>query len=182
MLSKCSGLTMQYNTNSNGTPISIYIKGEVKQISISHNLIQLEQIPDEFYRLQIVDSNGNKMYEVFDNSDINDELAYKVNYAYGIVYFHPNKSGEQITITYYGRGLQLIHFSRIVMDNGTMLNELVNEIVEIKNKNIATTSIDSDDLDELKTELKAIKEQVLLLQKQNNLLVDAIAKLERGDN
>lgn len=181
MLSKHNGLIMQYNVNSNGIPVSIHIKDETKQVSINHNLIQLEQVPDEFYRLQIVDSQGEKMYEVMDTSDIKDELAYKVDYPHGIVYFHPNKGGEQVSITYYGRGLQLIHSSRILVDDNTMLSELIHEVGEIKSRGAIPVAIKNDEVNRLAMELKMVKEQVSLLQKQNMLLVEAIAKLERGD-
>ena len=43
-----NSLIMQWNTDINGNPVSKHIAREVQQISPTHNLIQLTQIPDEF--------------------------------------------------------------------------------------------------------------------------------------
>ena len=49
-----NSLIMQWNTDINGNPVSKHIAREIQQISPTHNLIQLTQIPDEFYPLRIV--------------------------------------------------------------------------------------------------------------------------------
>ena len=49
-----NSLIMQWNTDSNGNPTSIHINNEIQQISTTHYLIQLAQIPDEYYRVKFV--------------------------------------------------------------------------------------------------------------------------------
>lgn len=178
MISKHGGLIMKYNTNSNGTPVSVYIENEVKQVSITHGLIQLEQIPDEFYRLQITDSNENQMYEVFNVSDIKDDLAYKVDYSHGIVYFHDNKRGESVSIKYYGRGMQLIHASRIMFNDGAMLEDFISE--NANKRDLAVAQYENNDINDIYNEIDFLKGQISLLKKQNELLLKAVDRLERG--
>ena len=48
-----NSLIMQWNRDANGNPTSIKIENEVQQISVTHNLIQLAQIPDQYYKVKI---------------------------------------------------------------------------------------------------------------------------------
>lgn len=102
----------KYNTDKNGNPMAINITNENKQISPINFAIQLEQIPDEFYRLQIAYGN-TELFEIFERDEIT-ENSYYVDYIVGTVYFHTSKAGKIVNIKkYYGRGVELISANRV---------------------------------------------------------------------
>lgn len=102
----------KYNTDKNGNPMAINITNENKQISPINFAIQLEQIPDEFYRLQIAYGN-TELFEIFERDKIT-ENSYYVDYIVGTVYFHTSKAGKIVNIKkYYGRGVELISANRV---------------------------------------------------------------------
>lgn len=102
----------KYNTDKNGNPMAINITNENKQISPINFAIQLEQIPDEFYRLQIAYGN-TELFEIFEKDEIT-ENSYYVDYIVGTVYFHTSKAGKIVNIKkYYGRGVELISANRV---------------------------------------------------------------------
>ena len=47
-----NSLIMQWNTDNYGNPKSIHINNEIQQVSPTHNVIQLAQIPDEYYMIK----------------------------------------------------------------------------------------------------------------------------------
>lgn len=121
MLTNINPYHMQWNTDVNGNPISIH-KQETQQVSPIYFNIQLDEIPDRFHRLSICGAEGNSFYEVEDFARITEQ-SYYVDYNNGIVYFHHSKGATIVKITYYGRGYKLIRSSRVVMEDGTKLNE-----------------------------------------------------------
>lgn len=126
-------INFQYNIDEFGEPVSIYIENEIKQVSPINYCVQLNQIPDEFHRLVIEDDSENILFEVFGN-DVVVTGSFKVNYANGIVWFNSDMSGKNIKLTYYGRGIELINASRIVMSDGMTLEDKISKIEERLNQ------------------------------------------------
>lgn len=124
-----NSLIMQWNTDINGNPVSKHIAREVQQISPTHNLIQLTQIPDEFYPLRIVTEDNVELKEVKYRNDMTDSTFY-VDYGMGLVYFNENLSGKLVVINYYGRGVMLISDSRIFHKNGDTIADTWDNILE----------------------------------------------------
>ena len=113
-----NSLIMQWNVDTNGNPASVRIENEVHQISTTHNLIQLAQIPDDYYKVQVgVDGETDWLREVYNR----DEIAYDtyfVDYGLGYVYFDKSHAGKSVIADYYGRGVILLSDSRIFHKNG----------------------------------------------------------------
>lgn len=124
-----NSLIMQWNTDINGNPVSKHIAREVQQISPTHNLIQLTQIPDEFYPLRIVTEDNVELKEVKYRNDI-AETTFCVDYGMGLVYFDKSLSGKFVIINYYGRGVMLISDSRIFHKNGDTIADTWDSIIE----------------------------------------------------
>ena len=96
-----------WNYDENGKPTSVLRENEVKPVV--DGKIVLEEIPDPYRRVFI-----DGYVEIDLKKEILDEFHYKVDYSYGIVYFHPNKEGESISISrYYGKGMFYTPASRI---------------------------------------------------------------------
>lgn len=90
-----------------GEPTTILRTNEIKQVF--NGKIGLEEIPDSYRRVTI-----DGMIEVNLDESISDTFHYKVDYANGIVFFHPSKELQNISISrYYGRGMFYIPSSRI---------------------------------------------------------------------
>jgi hypothetical protein len=88
-----------WHTDSSGNKISI------KQINEQHkvvgNIVLLNEIPDQFNRVKIIN-----MYELNKGSKINNTNEYIVDYLTGRITFHESKDGETVNVDeYYGRGL-----------------------------------------------------------------------------
>lgn len=103
---KNSAIIAKRNVDSNQTPISVNLT-ELKQIIDVHSCLVLNQLPDEHYGINI-----DEFTEVYDIEDVTTK-SYKVDYANGVLYFHPNNIGKVIQVNYYGIGCTLLSASRI---------------------------------------------------------------------
>lgn len=103
---KNSAIIAKRNVDSNQTPISVNLT-ELKQIIDVHSCLVLNQLPDEHYGINI-----DEFTEVYDIEDVTTK-SYKVDYANGVLYFHPNNIGKVIQVDYYGIGCTLLSASRI---------------------------------------------------------------------
>lgn len=121
-------LFTQWNVDSNGNKISVQIQNEIHQVV--QNKILLNQIPDEFYHVQI-----NGYVEIKKNQTITSANQYSVNYTNGEIYFHNSKDGSMITIAqYYGRGQVYISDERIVTKyDGTTIVETLDVLTDETN-------------------------------------------------
>lgn len=103
---KNSAIIAKRNVDSNQTPISVNLT-ELKQIIDVHSCLVLNQLPDEHYGIDI-----DGFTEVYDIEDVTTR-SYKVDYANGVLYFHPNNIGKMLQVNYYGVGCTLLSASRI---------------------------------------------------------------------
>lgn len=117
MLLNNNSLIMQWNRDENGNPMSWHIPTETQQISPTHGIVQLVQVPDQHYRMKIVTEENVQLTEVFNVSDIAED-SYYVDYGVGIVKFHASQHGKMVMCNYYGRGVILISDSRIFHRDG----------------------------------------------------------------
>ena len=125
-----NSLIMQWNVDTNGNPASVRIENEVQQISTTHNLIQLAQIPDEYYRMQIgVDGESDWLEEVCNRDEITANTYY-VDYGLGYVYFDESHKGKAVIANYYGRGVILLSDSRIFHTKGSTFVDTWDNIIE----------------------------------------------------
>lgn len=123
-----STIIAKKNYDANGNPISIEMQPESH--IIKNGKITLIQIPNRFYRVQI--DGMTELYE-YDNSAL-DLTEYRVDYTTGIVMFHSDLEGQQITVNkYYGDGYWLISASRVyssLNESGDVtetLQDIINE-------------------------------------------------------
>ena len=165
---------MQWNTDVNGNPISVH-KQETQQVSPVYFNIQLDEIPDSFHRLVVVDTEGNMLHEV-DNFNRITEQSYYVDYNNGVVYFHQTKGASIVNVTYYGRGFKLIRSSRIVMEDGTTLTEAIAQ----SQMQVAHTSTREDaDTMSLQEQIDTVCKFVRKQQKIIEMLAEEIEKLQK---
>ena len=106
-----NSLIMKWNVDNNNNPASVYITNEVQQISTTHNIIQLAQVPDEYMKMRIV-SERYELVEVFNRKEI-APTTYYVDYGCGLVYFHESLAGQLVKADYYGRGIILLSDKRV---------------------------------------------------------------------
>ena len=123
-----NSLIMQWNRDANGNPTSIKIENEVQQISVTHNLIQLAQIPDQYYKVKI-GTEKQWLTEVFNKRELTPE-TFLVDYHTGLVYFHKDLSGKPIIAEYYGRGVILLSDARIFHKTGENFFTTLDEVLE----------------------------------------------------
>lgn len=103
---KNSAIIAKRNVDSNQTPISIAL-AELKQIIDIHSCIVLNQLPDNDIGITI-----DGFSEVDYLEDITTK-TFKVDYANGVIYFHPFNIGKSLTVNYFGIGFTLLSASRI---------------------------------------------------------------------
>ena len=163
---------MQWNTDVNGNPISVH-KQEMQQVSPVYFNIQLDEIPDSFHRLVVVDTEGNMLHEV-DNFNRITEQSYYVDYNNGVVYFHQTKGASIVNITYYGRGFKLIRSSRIVMDDGTKLTDALTQS-QVQTASSVGSETEMSLQEQIDTVCKFVRKQ----QKIIEMLVEEIEKLQK---
>ncbi len=128
----------EINLNTiNGEPVSIAVHSERHIIYDSQ--IQLAQIPDEFYKVNITGKIERTITETLKNSS-----DFKVNYKHGVVYFYPSLEGKSITInSYYGKGIKLLYDDRVKVTDlkgswkSTNLKDLLVEIKQYIDKHIS---------------------------------------------
>lgn len=163
---------MQWNTDVNGNPISVH-KQEMQQVSPVYFNIQLDEIPDSFHRLVVVDTEGNMLHEV-DNFNRITEQSYYVDYNNGVVYFHQTKGASIVNVTYYGRGFKLIRSSRIVMDDGTKLTDAL-----AQSQVQTASSVGSETEMSLQEQIDTVCKFVRKQQKIIEMLAEEIEKLQK---
>lgn len=163
---------MQWNTDVNGNPISVH-KQETQQVSPVYFNIQLDEIPDSFHRLVVVDTEGNMLHEV-DNFNRITEQSYYVDYNNGVVYFHQTKGASIVNVTYYGRGFKLIRSSRIVMEDGTKLTDAL-----AQSQVQTASSVGSETEMSLQEQIDTVCKFVRKQQKIIEMLVEEIEKLQK---
>ena len=106
-----NSLIMKWNVDANNNPAAVYITNEVQQVSTTHNIIQLAQVPDEYMKMRIV-SETDELVEVFNRREI-APTTYYVDYGCGLVYFHESLAGQLVKADYYGRGIILLSDKRV---------------------------------------------------------------------
>lgn len=129
MLLNNNSLIMQWNRDENGNPMSWHIPLEVQQISPTHGVIQLVQVPDQHQRIKIVTEENIHLTEVFNIEDITLDSFY-VDYGVGIVRFHESQHGKMVKVNYYGRGVILISDSRIFHRDGENVADTWDNILD----------------------------------------------------
>ena len=129
MLLNNNSLIMQWNRDENGNPMSWHIPLEVQQISPTHGVIQLVQVPDQHQRIKIVTEENIHLTEVFNIEDITLDSFY-VDYGVGIVRFHESQHGKMVKVNYYGRGVILISDSRIFHRDGENVTDTWDNILD----------------------------------------------------
>lgn len=172
MLTNINPYHMQWNTDVNGNPISVH-KQETQQVSPVYFNIQLDEIPDSFHRLVVVDTEGNMLHEV-DNFNRITEQSYYVDYNNGVVYFHQTKGASIVNVTYYGRGFKLIRSSRIVMEDGTKLTDAL-----AQSQVQTASSVGSETEMSLQEQINTVCKFVRKQQKIIEMLVEEIEKLQK---
>lgn len=172
MLTNINPYYMQWNTDVNGNPISVH-KQEMQQVSPVYFNIQLDEIPDSFHRLVVVDTEGNMLHEV-DNFNRITEQSYYVDYNNGVVYFHQTKGASIVNVTYYGRGFKLIRSSRIVMDDGTKLTDAL-----AQSQVQTASSVGSETEMSLQEQIDTVCKFVRKQQKIIEMLAEEIEKLQK---
>ena len=120
-------LLTKLHLNEDGNPISVSLTETF--VVRERGIIQLSEFPDAFQRLQIT-VNNQPLVET-QGSWALLENQFKVNYANGIVYFHPSQVGKTVCCRYYGRGVDLISTNRIFHNNNDEdVPEVLYDIVE----------------------------------------------------
>lgn len=170
MLNNINPYLMNWNTDVNGNPIAIH-KQEVQQVSPVYFNIQLDEIPDSFHRLSVVDTEGKLYHEVDHRSKLTED-SYHVDYNGGVVYFHHSQGAKIVEVTYYGRGYKLIHSSRIVMEDGSKLSDALTQVQTI------SRSLDSESNTSTRKQIDELCKFVRKQQRQIDLLLNAIEELQ----
>jgi hypothetical protein len=123
-----------WHTDSSGNKVSI--KRTNEEHIVVGNIILLNEIPDESYRVRITD-----MYELSKGQEITNSNEYIVDYLTGRITFHSSLDGQTITVDrYYGRGLIKGYAIRTVLLD-------------------ANNNWDSDNLEDLAAEIKQYIDQ-----------------------
>ena len=126
-----NSLIMQWNTDNYGNPKSIHINNEVQQVSPTHHVIQLAQIPDEYYRARFVaEGIDGWLIEVRNLRELKNINNYYVDYNHGIVYFHEEMAGRLVRADYYGRGVMFLSDTRIFHKGGDSFATTLDEVLE----------------------------------------------------
>lgn len=171
---------IRHSVNALGSSATIQITDEVKTIVPKHNCIQLNQIPDEINRLEIY-RGRLKMKEVYNENEL-DTQSYRVDYVNGMVFFSPIIAGQEVRVSYYGKGVNYIHISRVILDDGTLLGDALASIMEMMNRQqvslLHNTMAEPEVSDNAK--VAELEKQIKLLQEQNKLLLNAIIELQGG--
>lgn len=170
MLNNINPYLMNWNTDVNGNPIAIH-KQEVQQVSPVYFNIQLDEIPDSFHRLSVVDMGGKLYHEVDHRSKLTED-SYHVDYNGGVVYFHHSQGAKIVEVTYYGRGYKLIHSSRIVMEDGSKLSDALTQVQTI------SRSLDTESNTSTQKQIDELCKFVRKQQRQIDLLLNAIEELQ----
>lgn len=126
-----NSLIMQWNTDDYGNPKSIHINNEIQQVSPTHNIIQLAQIPDEYHRARFVaEGIDGWLIEVRSLRELKNIDNYYVDYNHGVVYFHKEMAGRLVRADYYGRGVMFLSDTRIFHKSGDSFATTLDEVLE----------------------------------------------------
>ena len=126
-----NSLIMQWNVDAYGNPVSIHINNEIQQVSSTHYIIQLAQIPDEYYGVKfIAELIRDYLIEVRNRNEVKNINQYYVDYQHGIVYFHQDLAGRLVRADYYGRGVVFLSDARIFHRNGEGFAVTLDEVLE----------------------------------------------------
>ena len=126
-----NSLIMQWNTDDYGNPKSIHINNEIQQVSPTHNIIQLAQIPDEYHRARFVaEGIDGWLIEVRSLRELKNIDNYYVDYNHGVVYFHEEMAGRLVRADYYGRGVMFLSDTRIFHKGGNSFATTLDEVLE----------------------------------------------------
>ena len=126
-----NSLIMQWNVDAYGNPVSIHINNEIQQVSSTHYIIQLAQIPDEYYRVKFVaELIRDYLIEVRNRNEVKNINQYYVDYQHGIVYFHQDLAGRLVRADYYGRGVVFLSDARIFHRNEEGFAVTLDEVLE----------------------------------------------------
>ena len=150
-------LFAHWNTDSNGNPISEHIT-ETQKVSPIHLCVQLNQIPDDFQSLT-VKIGSTVLSEVYDYDTIGAN-NYKVDYGDGIIWFNESRGGQTVNFEYYGRGYKAISASRVLLEDGEMVEEnTLGYLVKLNKQAIETIN----NIQTLKCKTMLIKSKTLLI-------------------
>lgn len=126
-----NSLIMQWNTDDYGNPKSIHINNEIQQVSPTHNIVQLAQIPDEYHRARFVaEGIDGWLIEVRSLRELKNIDNYYVDYNHGVVYFHEEMAGRLVRADYYGRGVMFLSDTRIFHKSGDSFATTLDEVLE----------------------------------------------------
>lgn len=126
-----NSLIMQWNIDNYGNPKSIHINNEIQQVSPTHNVIQLAQVPDEYYRVKfIAEGIDGWLLEVRNIRELENINQFYVDYNHGIVYFHKEMAGRLVRADYYGRGVMFLSDARIFHKSGDSFATTLDEVLE----------------------------------------------------
>lgn len=194
---KNSAIIAKRNVDSNQTPISVNLT-ELKQIIDVHSCLVLNQLPDEHYGIDI-----DGFTEVYDIEDVTTR-SYKVDYANGVLYFHPNNIGKMLQVNYYGVGCTLLSASRIytkydkygnvletleeLLDKGKLyiqaidaLGGAVEVINRVENANATGTVLHENLLEDIEIGSKLNKDLIDNNHMAENTITTLIQKTETGN-
>lgn len=132
------------------------LKQNYKAQVIPHvNFLILEEVPDESHRVII---NGFNEVKGMDN--IVNENDFFVDYSGHHVYFHPNQSGNYITIdSYYGIGVSFVGANRIVTKTNIDLDivETLQDLLD-KYETIGSITEIKELIDTLNAQIKKVED------------------------
>ena len=130
-----NSLIMQWNVDSYGNPASVRIENEIQQISLTHNLIQLAQIPDNYYKVK-VSTEKQDLIEVFKERDVKENTFF-VDYGTGTVHFDKSLAGQYVVANYYGRGIVYMSDTRIFHKTKDSFAYTLDDLIEKSSDAIA---------------------------------------------
>lgn len=131
---------LQYNRDRNNRERSIEKRNEIRQISTTSGIIQLECTPDRNYDI-VMSCDGEYLTKV-EEINLLDEHTFYVDYNMAKVYFSKENYGKFVTIhSYYSRGRELIHMNRIFADSENGVVEVLEELIKNVNNAVVTKGI-----------------------------------------
>lgn len=133
-LEKFQGVITKYNTDSNGSIISVIKEGEQQVHPLKFNITT--GIIDELEGFTVL---NKEMYAVQNYDDIQSANQYWVDYDGGRVYFHSSLKGSAIRYRYGDKGYELLNATRIFtkLDEKGNVVELLSELIDKTREYIA---------------------------------------------
>ena len=163
-------IIVDWYVDDRGNKISKSISNE--SLTVVDNKATLVGLPDEYKRVKI-----DGMHEISIDKEIQDETESKVDYKQTrIGYFHPKKNGSTIVVNeYWSRGITFYPASRVWLE----VDDAGNILVTIKDALGAITELVEilPDMDEIREEVKRIKEEYEILLQQG---IDADKALRKA--